>query len=341
MGTMVLKERYNTPVGTVPTGGLLCSVWTVPKTLFVLFFWVGAGAVELPGGNPEHDAAAIVDSFYNLDFEQALVASKELEVRYPGYPAGAFYRAVIGYQRLRVNLSTDETQNELEAALKETLALAEALESSMPAVSHFYQGAALGFQARNFAANKQYGSAIPKARRGVRHLRKAIQLNPEFEDAYLGLGMYDYFMARIPAAAKPFAFLAMGDWGNRKRGLEALHRTAEKGSAAKMEARSILAMIYINKKEQNWEKAAELLEPLMHRYPGNPRYRLALIYVRERQLNWDEAERLAESTEAEWIQKIRSELHPRVKEQVAMRLKEIAEKAPVTAFKWPATTGPE
>src|SRR5205814_1402191 len=107
-------------------------------------------------------------------FDRATAAARDLEARYPDHPAGAFYRAVIAYQKLTVEIpSNPETRKQFDAGARDAIALAEALASSAPATSHFYLGAALGFQARALVADGHFAAALGKARRGVRHLREA------------------------------------------------------------------------------------------------------------------------------------------------------------------------
>ncbi len=252
----------------------------------------------------EEDAAKIVDLFYDLQFEQAVTAAKVLTEKYPGYPAGVFYQSVAYYQRyLLEDPPQRQTFDTFLGLSQAALAKAIALMPSNPAISHYYQGAALGFQARAYVSQKKYAAAIPKARQGATHLKKALMLDPQLEDANLGLGMYYYFLDRVPVAAKPFAYLFVGIKGDRQRGLALLERVAEKGHAASMEAKSILAAIYASEKEKRWDESLLLYKSLMELYPHNPRYRLKLIYVMQREGFWDTAVEVMDA-EGDWIKNL-------------------------------------
>ncbi len=244
----------------------------------------------------------IVDQFYDLKFDQAMASAKELDRTYPSSPAGAFYRSVDCFQRyLLEDPPQPDTFKAFRDANKEALRLAVALEKSDPAASHYYRGAALGFLARAYVAQRKYAQAIPKAREGADELEEALKIDPARVDAKLGLGMYYYFLARIPLMAKPVAYLLVGMHGDREKGLVMLEDVAAHGHAARMEAKSILGAIYASESERRWEEAFFLFKELMTKYPHNPRYRLSLAYVYERQGLWQRALEVLDS-EGRWVQ---------------------------------------
>jgi len=111
--------------------------------------------------------------------------------------------------------STD-TYRAFEADLDAAEAAAKAMLSAKPAEAHYYLGATLGFRARANAGQKRFFRALPDAVSALRHLKKALALDPALSDARLGLGMYHYFAARMPAGAKPLARLLVGEGADRK-----------------------------------------------------------------------------------------------------------------------------
>jgi len=250
----------------------------------------------------EEEATQIVDAIYDLQFDRAEKAAVDLSARYPDSPAGDFYRSVGYYQRYLIE---DPPQAQtLDAFFKANdLALKKAarLTPQSPAMGHYYKGAALGFEARVYIAQKHFTSAVPAARQGVKELAEAIRLDPSLIDAKLGLGMYDYFLDRIPPAAKPVTFVMVGLWGNRPKGLALLREVAEKGGASRPEAQFILAAIDASQKEQKWDEAERLFRTLKEHYPHNPRYRMKLVYVLQRKGLWEEAAQIADP-EGAWIQ---------------------------------------
>ncbi len=255
-------------------------------------------------GPVEDEVAGVIDLFHDLRFEEALGAARTLEDRHPGHPAGPFFTGVVHFQRYLVeDPRRPETLAEFERQTARSLAAAEAWRSSSPASAEYYLGAAHGFRARVLSMEKRRGEAISEARKALGHVRKAVALDPADDDVYLGMGMYNYFMSRIPAGIKPLAYLMMGTWGDKEEGLGQLKRAAQKGKIARWEARSVLANIFGSERERRWEEAEALLQELMERYPRNPGYRMRRAYVFERMGRWDRALALVEPKGA-WVEKV-------------------------------------
>lgn len=250
------------------------------------------------------EAAAIVDLFYDHDFARAAPAAEALEARHPGHPAGPLFKAVVEYQRWTAEgMRDDRAWAAVDKELSRAIDEAKALEKNSPARSEYYQGAALGFRARGLAARRSFVRAVPAASSSLRHLKRSLELDPSLQDARLGLGMYHYFAARMPAAAKPFARLLTGEPGDRELGLSELWTVANSTGIARMEARAVLSMILSKDDEADWAGAEKLLAELMKRYPHNPLYRLRRAYVAERRGDLAAAAALADPDGA-WLRSL-------------------------------------
>lgn len=249
----------------------------------------------------ERELSGVVDLFYDMDFDKARAASDGLASRHPKHPAGVFYRGVSTYQRwIAEGMRSTETFRAFERDSEAAEAAAEALMDSNPAEAHYYLGATLGFRARANVAKRNFLRALPDGSAAVKHLKKALALDPSLSDARLGMGMYHYFAARMPSGAKPFAYLLIGEGSDRKLGLAELWSVAETTGIARMEARSVLAVILSKDEEADWDGADRLLAELTGRYPHNPIYRLRRAYVAERRGDFDAAVALADP-DGRWI----------------------------------------
>lgn len=278
-------------------------------TAAVLLVSLAARAAAAPP-EIEKDLAGIIDLFYGMDFDKARAASEALAAKHPSHPSGPFYRGVSSYQRwIAEGMRSTSTLAAFEADNAEAERLAKALLDSSPAEAHYYLGAALGFRSRAAAGQRKFVRALPDGASAVKHLKKALALDPALADARLGMGMYHYFAARMPAGAKPFAYLLVGEGPDRELGLRELWSVAESTGASRMEARSVLATILSKEDEAGWAKADELLVELTARYPRNPIYRMRRAYVAARRGDPELAVKLADPDGA-WI----GTLHPSVRQ---------------------------
>ena len=254
----------------------------------------------------ERELAAVVDKFYGMDFEGARAGADAIEKRLPGHPAGPFYRGVASFQLwVAGGMSSTAAYASFESDHSAAEAAAKALMKTAPAEAHYYLGAVLGFRSRANAAQKRFLRALPDGAAAVKHLKKALAMDPSLDDARLGLGMYHYFAARMPAGARPFAYLLIGEGGDRAKGLEELRAVAQSTCVARMEARSVLSTIYSKEDESSLAEADALLAELTARYPRNPLYRLRRAFVAERMGDLERAMSLADP-DGGWI----ATIHP-------------------------------
>lgn len=277
-------------------------------SLWLLVLALAVPALASPP-DMERELAGVVDLFYDMQFDKARAAADSLTERRPNHPAGPFYRSVSTYQRwVAEGMRSTDTYRAFEADSAAAEKAAQALMKTSPAEAHYYLGAALGFRARASAAQKKFFRALPDGASSVKHLKKALELDPTLTDARLGMGMFHYFAARMPAGAKPFAYLVIGERADRALGLAELWSVAESTGIARMEARSVLAVILSKDDEADWPVAERLLAELSARYPHNPIYRLRRAYVAERRGDFDAAVALADPN-GKWF----DTLHPSVR----------------------------
>lgn len=168
---------------------------------------------------------------------------------------------------------------EVERAIESTDAWADREPDN--AEAQFYAGGA-------YAARVQWrvlrGEKLAAARDGKRikaALERAVALDPSLEDAYFGIGLYEYYADVAPAAAKFLRFLLLLPGGDKTQGLERMRRTHARGTLLQGEADFQLQIIYLWY-EHRADLALELLHGLHARYPGNPLFPAQLADVQER-----------------------------------------------------------
>lgn len=144
----------------------------------------------------------------------------------------------------------------------------------------FYLGGAYAARVQWRVLRGQRLAAARDGRQIRQALERAIELEPGLDDAYFGLGMYKYYAAVAPAAARILRFLLLLPGGNREEGLEEMLRARHRGRLLQGEADYQLHIIYLWY-ERDVPQALALLQDLHARYPGNPLFPMQIAHVRE------------------------------------------------------------
>src|SRR4029077_10633521 len=115
--------------------------------------------------------------------------------------------------------------------------LAEAgIAKSATAEMELYAGLGYASRARLLALRFE---KMPVARAGVearKHLLRCLQLDPSMADAYLGLGLYNYYVDTLSAMAKVLRFFMGIPGGDRREGLRQLEIASTMGEKTQAEA---------------------------------------------------------------------------------------------------------
>jgi hypothetical protein len=106
---------------------------------------------------------------------------------------------------------------------------------------------------------------------GVDKHREVIKLDPNFHDAELTIGLYDYIVGNLPLAAKMIAN-ATGVHGSKKRGLQTLERVASSGQWERDNARLLLMVLY--KHEKRLAESLAMSRSLQEKYSRNYLFKL-------------------------------------------------------------------
>lgn len=264
------------------------------------------------------------EALFNLDYDAARKSFKEMATAFPSYPAGPQFLAdtlwaETLYQSRRLQSSlygSDDTfystsddkpdpkvVEQFRSLTRQARLLTEARLKLNPKdiEALYFMGAIEGLKAsfeeaverRHFAALKDGSDAVDKH-------REVIKLDPNYHDAEITIGLYDYTVGALPLPVKLIAGVA-GFRGSKKRGLATLERVAREGRWIHDEAKTLLIVLYT--REKRYAEAAAYARELSAKYPRNYLYRLeaadALVSqaALERQAN-PRAEMTASETEA-------------------------------------------
>lgn len=154
--------------------------------------------------------------------------------------------------------------------------LAEArLAKSDTAEMRLYAGMGWMLRARLLGLREERRSTARAGVKAREHLLRAIQLDPQMTDASTGLGLYNYYVDTLSTIAKILRFFMGIPGGEKREGVRQLETAMRSGELTAVEARFYLAKNLRNY-DQSYERAIEVLKPLVDEYPQNPLFHLLL-----------------------------------------------------------------
>ena len=109
-----------------------------------------------------------------------------------------------------------------------------------------------------------YGTAFRLAGKAKDDCVRVLQIDPDYVDAKLVVGVYDYVVGALPL---PFKFLIgfVGITGSKSKGMELLWDDARRGTATSVEARTVIALFL--RREGKYKDAIEVVRSLKQQYP--------------------------------------------------------------------------
>jgi len=242
-----------------------------------------ASKITLPPETP-----AILDKIYSFDLQEAVEAAKRMEQEHPHHPLGYLLEAEALWWRIwctsadfkygmsdirrRPKLAADQHYLELAAR---ALSLAEAqIKRGESAEMQFYAGMAEASSARLYGLRAENRNAARSGVRAREHLLRAKALDADLADADLGLGLYNYYVDTLGAIARVLRFFMGIPGGSKQEGVRLLEQAIAQGVLTSNVARFYLAL-NLHRYDQQYEKALNVLGPLVEKYPANPLFQLA------------------------------------------------------------------
>ena len=195
-------------------------------------------------------------------------------------PGCSVIGAVGDYWRLLMDSEDTSRDTALLERINGAITATEAWVAREPkrAEAWFYLGGAYGTRVLFRGLRGQYLAAARDGKRIHDSLQLAISLDPTMGDAYFGLGLYHYYAAIAPRAARILSMLMFLPGGDRALGLKEMEQARSKGILLRGEADYQMHLIYLWYERQT-TTALRLVEGLRARYPHNPVFHLRLADV--------------------------------------------------------------
>ena len=113
---------------------------------------------------------------------------------------------------------------------------------------------------------RAFGTGFRLATKAKDDAQKALQIDPEYVDAKLVTGVYEYVVGALPLPFKFFIGFA-GISGSKKTGMAMLHDAGERGIASSVEARTVITLFL--RREAKYKEAIEVVRGLEAQFPRN------------------------------------------------------------------------
>lgn len=217
-----------------------------------------------------------IHALYDWRFEEAEGIFRDVIRESPDTPVGHFYLSMVTWSRLASGFWDAGTVNEYHARIRRTVEVGRKRieENKGNSEDFLYLGGALGFLGRFELMQQNYLQAYFLARNAIDALSTCARMDPQNRDVFLGLGIFDYYTARLSGVLKFLSYLLVHR-GDKAEGLRKLHVAASEAAYSATEAKSHLGHIYLFL-EEDLAKALVVTRDLAIRYPQNPRYRFLL-----------------------------------------------------------------
>ncbi|HMY37148.1 MAG TPA: tetratricopeptide repeat protein [bacterium] len=209
------------------------------------------------------------ERIYTLDFKSADAVFDSLIALDPLHPRGYFFKGSSYFYQILSGHNTRMTGDEFEKWNDKTVEVAEqyAAQAHQETEGDFYRGAAYGNSARYHAVHGEFVKAFYYAKRSKSLHEDVIEADPLYYDAYLSIGMYNYYAAAAPRWMDAIGSL-FGLSGDRATGIAQLEKTYRHGKIFNLEAQFFLANVYLE--EGDYETSLRIFSQLMDRFRSNP-----------------------------------------------------------------------
>jgi tetratricopeptide (TPR) repeat protein len=235
------------------------------------------------------------ERFYNADYDDAISDFEKEQKAHPDDPSTVNHllEAVLvrelnneGALESSLYMGTDflhaekpaiapEVRAHIQDLIGRSLSLSEQILRNKPddADALYAHGVAKALSATyQGLVEKSWFSALRSALGAYHDHQRVLELSPDYNNAKLVVGVYNYIVATLPFYEKSVAFL-FTITGSKTKGIELIRQAANAGGEASVDAKAALSLFLA--REQQYTEALSLARELFRAYPRNLHFALA------------------------------------------------------------------
>jgi tetratricopeptide (TPR) repeat protein len=202
-----------------------------------------------------------------MEFDKSDAKFNELRRVVPNDPRAYFFNAIQYYflysiERKREYFDKFFEQSDMVISTCERLLD----QNENDYTSKFYLAGIYGYRGILYQIDNSILKAIWDGKKGFSLLKQLVKQKPDMYDAYLGTGLFDYLLSKIPKSYS-WVLSMIGYGGDLENGIKELKIAEEKGIYTKQEARYYLSQFLFF--ENRYDEAFYYIKKLMKEYPEN------------------------------------------------------------------------
>ena len=264
------------------------------KFNLALAVWAAFPAIALGQEDPfpavlEADLSKGTSAIYLLDFDLARQHFQRAIELDPAHPAAYFFDVMcawyeLTYDSLALRDSQKEKRMEDLADLASRKAKEFAQNPQTSAVGYLYWGGSLGAKGWYYVTRGNWVRAYLSGKKGYKYIRKVLEIDPHLYDAYLGVGMFEYYAATLGPTLKALASFSVR--GDKEEAVRYMTLAQTQSRYVRLEAAYFLwnAAVEEDRLEDAYARALELKKT----FPQSPFFRWCEIFTLFRMKKWRE-----------------------------------------------------
>lgn len=248
--------------------------------LTFLFFRTASSETRLSAKNDDNNTVdseviAGLDNIYNLRFNEAETIFRNIQKSYPSDLRGFFYESLIYFYKAlptRDNAMFDKYISLSETVIQKAEKLLEKDETNFDAM--YYKGLSHSYRSLlMLSLNKSLLKAASNGNDGYRILTALTERNPQYYDAYMGLGLYKIALGFVPEKFK-WLLSMIGFSGNISEGMNLLKKSLANGHYTKTDSKVFLSIFSLGEKEYDDRQSLVFSKELTEEYPESPIFKI-------------------------------------------------------------------